>query len=52
MQYVRDANSDLPGVENLSDTELLAKDPVLVSSFIHKRFASLLNFILKADPIG
>ena len=52
VQYIREMNADIPGVENLSATEVLAKDPVLVSNYIHKRFAALLKFILEADPIG
>ena len=52
VQYIRDMNSDIPGVKNLSATEVLAKDPVLVSNYIHTRFAALLKFILEADPIG
>ena len=28
VEYIREQNADLSGAENLSDTELLAKDPV------------------------
>ena len=53
VQYIRDVNADIPGVQNLSSTEILAKDPVLVSNYIHRRFAAILKLILSdANPIG
>ena len=52
IKYVRDNNKDLEGVDNLTDSELLAKDPVLVSNYMHMRFAAIKKFILEANPLG
>ena len=52
IQYVRDNNQDLEGVETMDPSELLAKDPVLVSNYMHMRFAAIKKFILEANPLG
>ena len=51
-QYLLECNADLPGVEELSASELIARDPVLTSIYIHTRFEALLNFIRTSHPLG
>ena len=50
--YLRERNSDLPNLDTLTPTELIAKDPTLSSHYIHQKFNALLDFILSADPLG
>ncbi|KAL5259662.1 hypothetical protein ACHWQZ_G009943 [Mnemiopsis leidyi] len=52
MEYLRESNKDLPDVDNLTPSELMAKDPVLTSTFIHQRFNALFDFIIDAKPLG
>ena len=52
IQHLKDVNSDIPNVEELSPSALLNKDPVLTSTYIHKRFDALLKFIIEAEPLG
>ena len=52
IEYLREANQDLPNISELSPSDLMAKDPVLTSTFVHQRFDALLDFILNAKPLG
>ena len=52
IRYIRFCNSDLAGVEKLLDSELLSRDPVLVSNAIRQRFRALLSFILETEVLG
>ena len=52
IEYLREANSDLPNIDEISASDLIAKDPVLTTTFVHKRFNALLDFILSAKPLG
>ncbi|KAL5271400.1 hypothetical protein ACHWQZ_G001890 [Mnemiopsis leidyi] len=52
IEYLREANKDLPDVDNLTPSELMAKDPVLTSTFINQRFDALFDFIIDAKPLG
>ena len=52
LQHLKDANSDISNVDDLSPSALLNKDPVLTSTYIHKRFDALLKFIIDAEPLG
>ena len=52
IEYLREVNSDLPNIDALTPSELMAKDPVLTSTFVHQRFNSLFDFILEAKPLG
>ena len=50
--YIRSCNADLEGIDNMTDSEVLARDPVLVSNAIRQRFRALLSFILETDVLG
>ena len=52
VQHLKDVNSDIPNVDDLTTSALLNKDPVLTSVYIHKRFDALLKFIQDAEPLG
>ena len=52
IQHLKDVNSDIPNIDDLSPSALLNKDPVLTSTYIHKRFDALLKFIIDAEPLG
>ena len=52
IQYVRDNNKDVEGIETMDPSERLAMDPVLVSNYMHMRFAAIKKFILEASPLG
>ena len=52
IEYIRDQNSDLENIDQLSPAALLNKDPVLVTTYIHQRFNALLEFLIKAKPLG
>ena len=52
IQHLKDVNSDIPNVDELSPSALLNKDPVLTSTYIHKRLDALLKFIIEAEPLG
>ena len=49
---LRELNKDLPGIDSLSDSELLNKEPAVTSEFIHNKFAALLEFIKEGKPFG
>eukprot|EP00116_Pleurobrachia_bachei_P000345 sb/3460607/ len=49
---LRELNKDLPGIDSLSDSELLVKEPVLTALYIHSRFTAILDFIKSAKPLG
>ena len=53
LKYLRERNSDLPGVENMTVSQLICKDPILASTYLQTKFDALLKHILsKANPIG
>ena len=52
IQHLKDVNSDIPNIDDLSPSALLNKDPVLTTTYIHKRFDALLKFIIDAEPLG
>ena len=53
LEYLRTRNSDLPGVENMTVSQLVCKDPVLACTYLQTKFDALSKFILsKANPIG
>ena len=53
LKYLRERNSDLPGVENMTVSQLVCKDPVLACAYLQTKFDALLEHILsKANPIG
>ena len=50
--WLRERNSDIPNVDQLSPAALMNLDPVLTSTYIHQRFNALWDFIIKAEPLG
>ena len=53
LEYLRTRNSDLPGVDSMTVSQLVCKDPVLACTYLQTKFDALLKFILsKANPIG
>ena len=53
LEYLRTRNSDLPGVDTMTVSQLVCKDPVLACTYLQTKFDALLKFILsKANPIG
>ena len=53
LEYLRERNSDLPGVENMTVSQLVCKDPVLACTYLQTKFDALLKHLLsKANPIG
>ena len=53
LKYLRERNSDLPGVENMTVSQLICKDPILASTYLQTKFDALLKHMLsKANPIG
>ena len=53
LKYLRERNSDLPGVENMTVSQLICKDPILASTYLQTKFdASLKHMLSKANPIG
>ena len=53
LKYLRERNSDLPGVENMTVSQLICKDPILASTYLQTKFDALLKYMLsKANPIG
>ena len=53
LKYLRERNSDLPGVENMTVSQLICKDPVLACTYLQTKFDALLKHLLsKANPIG
>ena len=53
LEYLRERNSDLPGVENMTVSQLVCKDPILACTYLQTKFDALLKHLLsKANPIG
>ena len=53
LKYLRERNSDLPGVQNMTVSQLICKDPILASTYLQTKFDALLKHMLsKANPIG
>ena len=52
IRWLREKNSDVPNVNELTPAALMNIDPVLTSMYIHNRFNALWKFILNAKPLG
>ena len=53
LEYLRERNSDLPGVEDMTVSQLVCKDPVLACTYLQTKFDATLKFLLSdANPIG
>ena len=53
LKFLREKNSDLPGVENMTVSQLVCKDPILACTYLQKKFDATLKFLLSdANPIG
>ena len=53
LKYLRERNSDLPGVETMTVSQLVCKDPILACTYLQTKFDATLKFMLSdANPIG
>ena len=53
LKYLRERNSDIPGVETMTVSQLVCKDPILACTYLQTKFDATLNFMLSdANPIG
>ena len=53
LKFLREKNSDLPDVENMTVSQLVCKDPILACTYLQKKFDATLKFLLSdANPIG
>ena len=53
LAYLRKRNSDLPGVETMTVSQLVCKDPILACTYLQTKFDATLKFMLSdAHPIG
>ena len=53
LQYLRERNSDIPGVETMTVSQLVCKDPILACTYLQTKFDATLKFMLSdANPIG
>ena len=53
LAYLRERNSDLPEVENMTVSQLVCKDPMLACTYLQTKFDATLKFMLSdANPIG
>ena len=53
LAYLRERNSDLPGVETMTVSQLVCKDPILACTYLQTKFDATLKFMLSdANPIG
>ena len=53
LKYLRERNSDLPGVEKMTVSQLVCKDPILAGTYLQTKFDATLKFLLSdANPIG
>ena len=51
LEYLQKRNSDLPGVEKMTVSQLVCKDPVLASTYLQTKFDSLLKLVLSNSNI-
>ena len=53
LKYLRERNSDLSGVETMTVSQLVCKDPVLACTYLQTKFDATLKYMLSdANPIG
>ena len=53
LKYLRERNSDIPGVEKMTVSQLVCKDPILACTYLQTKFDATLKFMLSdANPIG
>ena len=53
LAYLRERNSDLSGVESMTVSQLVCKDPILACTYLQTKFDATLKFLLSdANPIG
>ena len=53
LAYLRERNSDLQGVETMTVSQLVCKDPMLACTYLQTKFDATLKFMLSdANPIG
>ena len=53
LEYLRERNSDLPGVRDMTVSQLVCKDPILACTYLQTKFDATLKFLLSdANPIG
>ena len=53
LEYLRERNSDLPGVQEMTVSQLVCKDPILACTYLQTKFDATLKFMLSdANPIG
>ena len=53
LEYLRERNSDLPGVKQMTVSQLVCKDPILACTYLQTKFDATLKFMLSdANPIG
>ena len=53
LRYLRERNSDIPGVEKMTVSQLVCKDPILACTYLQTKFDATLKFMLSdANPIG
>ena len=53
LEYLRERNSDLPGVKEMTVSQLVCKDPILACTYLQTKFDATLKFMLSdANPIG
>ena len=51
LEYLQKRNSDLPGVEKMTVSQLVCKDPVLASTYLQTKFDALLKLVLSNSNI-
>ena len=51
LEYLQKRNSDLPGVEKMTVSQLVCKDPVLACTYLQTKFDSLLKLVLSNSNI-
>ena len=51
LEYLQERNSDLPGVEKMTVSQLVCKDPVLACTYLQTKFDSLLKLVLSNSNI-
>ena len=53
LKYLRERNPDIPGVETMTVSQLVCKDPILACTYLQTKFDATLKFMLSdANPIG
>ena len=53
LEYLREVNSDLPGVHKMTVSQLICKDPVLACTYLQSKFDATFDYIRsEAEPLG